>query len=66
MREVFDSINGIPHSEEAAQRLPRRTHSGDSADREFLLTLSERYADAGVDGQWWAQHFGAMIGQRHR
>ena len=28
--------------------------------------LSERYADAPVDRQWRAQHFGAMIGQRHR
>jgi hypothetical protein len=32
MREVFDGINGIPHSEEAAQRLSRRTHSADPAD----------------------------------
>src|SRR5207245_5916426 len=32
MREVFDVINGIPHSEEAAQRLSRRTHSADPAD----------------------------------
>src|ERR1700738_1094426 len=29
MREAFDGINGIPHSEEAAQRLSRRTHSAD-------------------------------------
>ena len=32
MREVFDVINGIPHSEEATQRLSRRTHSADPAD----------------------------------
>jgi hypothetical protein len=38
MREVVDGINGIPHSEEAAQRLSRRTHSADPTDRKFFHT----------------------------
>jgi hypothetical protein len=38
MREVVDGINGIRHSEEAAQRLSRRTHSADPTDRKFFHT----------------------------
>src|SRR5205809_5593888 len=37
--EVFDRINGIPHAEEAAERLSRRTHGADPADRQFLPSL---------------------------
>src|SRR5271165_5691427 len=33
MRYVIDRINPIPHSEEAAQRLSRRTHRVDPAGR---------------------------------
>jgi hypothetical protein len=38
-RDVVDSINRISHSEEAAQRLSRRTHGTDPANRQFLHSL---------------------------
>src|SRR6266481_9559466 len=40
--------------------------SGHRAESPRLPTPSERDAYAGVDGQWRAQHLGAMIGQRDR
>src|SRR5438105_3413874 len=35
MRKSLMAFNGIPHSEEAAQRLSRRTHSADPASRQL-------------------------------
>ena len=37
--EIVDGINGIPHPEEAAERLSRRTHNADPADPQFLHPL---------------------------
>jgi hypothetical protein len=42
MRYVFDGIKKTPHSEEAAQRLSRRTHRADPADLKFFHTLFRR------------------------
>jgi hypothetical protein len=39
MREAFDGIKKIPHPEEAAKQLSRRTHGADPADREFPYSL---------------------------
>ena len=35
----MDGIKKIPHPEEAAKQLSRRTHSADPVDREFPYTL---------------------------
>src|SRR6266404_3472248 len=42
MREVVDGITGIPHPEEAAERLSRRTHGVDPANRQFHYTFAGR------------------------
>src|SRR5713226_4135319 len=39
-RQVFDGIKRIPHPEEAAKQLSRRTHRTDPADLQFFHTLS--------------------------
>src|SRR5713101_9528452 len=39
MREGFDDIKKIPHPEEAAKRLSRRTHRADPAQFQFFHTL---------------------------
>src|SRR6266436_1905347 len=36
-------LTGIPHSEEAAQRLSRRTHGADPADNQFFHTLDNNF-----------------------
>src|SRR6266700_3414940 len=42
MREVVDGITGIPRPEEAAERLSRRTHGADPANRQFPESLGSR------------------------
>ena len=42
MREVVDGVTGIPHPEEAAERLSRRTHGADPASRQFPDSLFRR------------------------
>src|SRR5207247_11001283 len=39
MRELVDGITGIAHPEEAAERLSRRTHGADPANRQFPDSL---------------------------
>ena len=39
MKEVVDGITGIPHPEEAAERLSRRTRNADPASRQFPDSL---------------------------
>src|SRR6266446_3044864 len=61
-----------PHELIAVILSPKRwpsnivNRSGHRAESPRLPTPSERDAYAGVDGQWRAQHLGAMIGQRDR
>jgi hypothetical protein len=40
MKEVFDIIEKIPHPEEAAKQLSRRTHGANPASRQFPDSLS--------------------------
>jgi hypothetical protein len=42
MREAFDGIKKIPHPEEAAKQLSRRTHGAGPADREFPYSRLRR------------------------
>jgi hypothetical protein len=45
MRKVFDGIEKIPHPEEAAEQLSRRTQGADPADRRFPYTRFRRMTD---------------------
>jgi len=42
MREVVDGMTGIPHPEEAAERLSRRMHGADPSTRQFPDSLEGR------------------------
>ena len=59
MREAFDGIKKIPHPEEAAKQLSRRTHGRDAANREFPYTLESR--DPCVA---WAPAFAGVVSGR--
>jgi hypothetical protein len=50
MRDAFDSIKKIPHPEEAAKQLSRRTHGADPADRQFPDSLDISITRSAANG----------------
>jgi hypothetical protein len=63
MREASDGIKKIPHPEEAAKQLSRRTHGADPADREFPFTLeSGGPGSATPHLSLWIPAFAGMTG----
>lgn len=60
MREAFDGIKKIPHPEEAAKQLSRRTHAADPAQSQFLTRSFARDDEGSGDTVSW-EHLPACL-----